>query len=116
MVGRLARSGDVVMAGPGFYLPALLAAERGRLAAQVASLPPGDADHPGWFIAWPLRPGDVADTLRVAGAVPMDARLFLLLPPAYDAPALTVPLSQRGTLRELVRQSDGVLALWTRSR
>ena len=111
-VARLARRGDVVLAGPGFYLPARLAADRGRLPARIFALPSTDAAHPGWFIAWPLKPVDVSDTLRIAEAVPRESRLFLLLPPAYDLPALTEPLSRQGTLHELVRQSDGVLTVW----
>ncbi len=115
-VARLARTGDVVLAGPSFYLPARLAADRGRLPARVVALPSTDAAHPGWFIAWPLKPGDVSDALRIAEAVPPGSRLFLLLPPAYDVPALTESLAQHGTLRELVRQNDGVLTVWTASR
>ncbi|HTR04802.1 MAG TPA: hypothetical protein VMN82_16560 [Thermoanaerobaculia bacterium] len=112
-VAKLARAGDVVVAGPGFYLPALLEAERGRLTARVAALPDTDAPHPGWFVAWPLSPDDVRRTESLAASLPKDARLFLLLPPAYSQPALTDPLSRLGVLRELVRQKDGVLTAWT---
>ncbi len=111
-LARLARTGDVVVAGPGFYLPFRLEADRGRLAARVASLPEGDAAHPGWFVAWPLSPEDVRHTLRVAEELPSGARLFLLLPPVYNVPALMTPLGERGVLRELVRQNDGVLTVW----
>lgn len=113
-LARLARSGDVVLAGPGFYLPALLATDRGRLAARVASLPEGDAAHPGWFVAWPLSAEDVRHTLRLAEALPAGGRLFLLLPPAYNVSALMAPLGDRGTLREIARQGDGVLTVWER--
>ena len=113
-LSRLARPGDVVLAGPGFYLPALLAADRGRLAARVASLPEGDATHPGWFVAWPLSAEDVRHTLRLAEALPAGGRLFLLLPPAYNVSALMAPLGERGTLREIARQGDGVLTVWER--
>ncbi len=112
---RLARPGDVVVAGPGFYLPFRLETDRGRLAARVASLPDGDASHPGWFVAWPLAPEDVRDTLARAEALPAGGRLFLLLPPAYSVPALMAPLGEHGRLRELVRQNDGVLTVWERA-
>ena len=113
-LARLARQGDVVLAGPGFYLPALLAADRGGLPARVASLPEADAAHPGWFVAWPLSAEDVRHTLRLAEALPAGGRLFLLLPPAYNLPELMTPLGGRGTLREIVRQHDGVLTVWER--
>jgi hypothetical protein len=112
-VSRLARPGDVVLAGPGFSLPALLAADRGRLAARVEALPSGDAAHPGWFVAWPLKAEDVRDAEAASAAVGAGRQLFLLLPPAYNLPALMDPLGRRGTLRELVRQNDGVLTTWT---
>jgi hypothetical protein len=113
---RLARPGDAVLAGPGFYLPARLAADRGRLAARVASLPDGDAVHPGWFVAWPLAESDVRSALSLAEQLPPGARLFLLLPPAYNAPALMTPLAERGKLREIARQDDGVLTVWERAQ
>jgi hypothetical protein len=113
-VGRVAHAGDVVLAGPGFYLPALLAADRGRLPARVVPLPAGDAPHPGWFVAWPLTPDDARDTVRAADSVPAGSRLFLLLPPAYSQPAVMEPLAKRGVLREIVRQPDGVLTVWAR--
>ena len=112
-VARLARPGDAVLAGPGFYLPALLEADRGRLAARVVALPETDAPHPGWFVAWPLSPDDRRRAEALAASLPKSGRLFLLLPPAYSQPALMDPLSRLGTLRELVRQKDGVLTAWT---
>lgn len=114
-LSRLARPGDVVLAGPGFYLPALLSADRGRLPARITALPAGDGPHPGWFIARPLTDADVRDALRLAEALPAGTRLFLLLPPAYSARALMDPLGERGVLRELARQNDGVLTVWTES-
>ncbi len=115
-VVRLARPGDAVLAGPGFYLPALLASDRGRLAARVVPLPAGDQPHPGWFVAWPLSAEDVRGAVRAADSVPPGSRLFLLLPPAYSQPAMMVPLATRGVLQEIVRQPDGVLPVWTPRR
>lgn len=111
-VAKVARPEDVVLAGPGFYLPARLEADRGRLSARVVALPAGDAAHPGWFVAWPLTPEDARDAGRAADATGAGAHLFLLLPPAYSQPAVMAPLAERGTLRELVRQPDGVLTVW----
>jgi hypothetical protein len=113
-VARAARAEDTVLAGPGFYLPALLAADRGLLAARVVPLPADDAGHPGWFVAWPLTPEDTRDATRAADSAPAGGRVFLLLPPAYSQPALMGPLEERGALRELVRQPDGVLTVWAR--
>jgi len=112
-VARLARPGDTVVAGPGFYLPALLAADQGRLKARLVALPAGDASHPGWFVAWPLSADDVGVAERAADETSPGSRLFLLLPPAYSQAALMDPLARRGNLRELVRQPDGVLTVWT---
>jgi hypothetical protein len=109
---RLSRAHDTVLAGPGFYLPFRLESDRGRLAARVASLPEGDAVHPGWFVASPLAPDDVRHAARVAETMPAGARLFLLLPPEYNVPELMAPLAARGRLRELIRQNDGVLTVW----
>lgn len=114
-VAHLARPADRVLAGPGFYLPALVEAGRGRLAARVSALPEGDAAHPGWFVAWPLRPEDARRAADAAEGVGSGGRLFLLLPPAYARPELMDPLARTGTLRELVRQPDGVLTVWTRT-
>ena len=54
--------------------------------------------------------------LRLAEGLPPGGRLFLLLPPAYNAPALMAPLGERGALREIARQDDGVLTVWERAQ
>lgn len=112
-VGRLSTPGDAVLAGPGFYLPALLAADRGRLSARIVALPDGDAVHPGWFVAAPPGAAEEASIARAMDGVPANARLFLVLPPSHDTPGIMRVLSSRGTVRELVRQPDGVLLVWT---
>jgi hypothetical protein len=112
-VGRLARSSDVVLAGPGFLLPARLAEDRGLLAARVEALPPGDAAHPGWFIAVPPGADEEASLARRMESMAPGTRLFLLLPPSHDTPGTMRVLSSRGTVRELVRQPDGVLLVWS---
>jgi len=114
-VTRLSKPGDRILAGPGFYLPALVAASRGGLAAEVSALPASDAAHPGWFV--PATPG-AAEELQIAGwmeALPPDGRLFLLLPPSHQTPGVMRTLFSRGTVREIVRQPDGVLLIWSAS-
>jgi hypothetical protein len=112
-VGKLSRTGDALLAGPGFYLPALLAAERGNLAARVAAIPPGDAAHPGWFVATPFGPAEESALERAMADAGPGGRVFLLLPPAQDTPGIMRVLFSRGTVRELARQTDGVLLVWS---
>ena len=112
-VAKLSRRGDVLLAGPGFYLPALLVAERGSMPARVASIPPGDAAHPGWFVAAPFGPAEEAALEHAMSEVGPAARVFLLLPPAQDTPGIMRVLFSRGTVRELARQPDGVLLVWS---
>ncbi len=112
-VGRLSTPADTVLAGPGFALPALLAADRGRLPARIAALPAGDAAHPGWFVATPPGAAEEASIARAMDGIPSGARLFLVLPPSHDTPGIMRVLSSRGTIRELVRQPDGVLLVWS---
>lgn len=112
-VARLSTARDRVLAGPGFYLPAALAADRGRLPAKIEALPAGDAAHPGWFVATPPAAAEEASIARAMDAVPANARLFLVLPPSHDTPGIMRVLSSKGTVRELVRQPDGVLLVWS---
>ena len=115
-VGRLSTPADAVLAGPGFYLPALLAADRGRLPAKIAALPAGDEAHPGWFVAGTPGQAEEAAVARAMDAAPSSARLFVILPPSHDTPGIMRVLSSRGTVRELVRQPDGVLLVWSPAR
>ena len=112
-VGKLSRPGDTLLAGPGFYLPALLSSERGNLLARVAAMPPGDAAHPGWFVATPFGPAEESALERAMSDVGPGGRVFLLLPPAQDTPGIMRVLLARGTVRELARQKDGVLLVWS---
>ncbi|HEX4440214.1 MAG TPA: hypothetical protein VH854_09095 [Thermoanaerobaculia bacterium] len=114
-LGGMTRSGDAVIAGPYFYLAARLAADRGDLPGSVQALPSGDADHPGWFVA--RLPGEEEEreiSLRM-DALPADRRLFLLLPPSHQTPGVMRTLFSRGTVREIVRQPDAVLLVWSAS-
>jgi len=114
-VARLARAGDRVLAGPGLYLPALVERARGRLAAEVAALPERDASHPGWFV--PAAPGasEERELARAMDALPGRGHLFLLIPTSYQTPGLMRTLFARGTVREIVRQPDAVLLVWSAS-
>jgi hypothetical protein len=114
-VARLARAGDRVLAGPGLYLPALVERARGRLAAEVAALPDRDSSHPGWFV--PAAPGvsEERELARAMDSLPGGGHLFLLIPTSYQTPGIMRTLFARGTVREIVRQPDAVLLVWSAS-
>ena len=114
-LAAMTRPGDAVIAGPSFYLTARLSADRGELPASVEALPSGDADHPGWFV--PAVPG-IAEEREIArrmDALPAGRRLFVLVPPTHQTPGVMRTLSSRGTVREIVRQPDAVLLVWSAS-
>jgi len=114
-LAAMTRPGDAVIAGPAFYLTARLSADRGELPASVEALPPGDADHPGWFV--PAVPGDAEEReiARRMDALPAGRRLFVLVPPTHQTPGVMRTLASRGTVREIVRQPDAVLLVWSAS-
>jgi hypothetical protein len=114
-VSRLARPGDAVLAGPGLYLPALLEADRGRLGARVDAFPAGDASHPGWFTPSAPGPAEEAQLRAEMQAIAPGRRLWLLLPPSHDSAGVMRVLSSAGTVRELARQNDAVLLVWSPS-
>ncbi len=114
-LARATRSGDVVVAAAGFYLPLFLEAERGRLAASLRALPEELAAHPGWFV--PTLPGEseARTVAREAVNLPPGGRLFLVVPPAYATPALAAPLqAPGGRARELARGREVLVMLRTR--
>ena len=114
-VTRLAHPGDTLLAGPGFYLPALVESARGRLAARVLALPESDRTHPGWFVPAGAGPAEERELARTMDALPENRRLFLLIPPSYQTPAVMRILFARGTVREIARQTDAVLLVWSAS-
>jgi len=114
-LGGMSRRADAVVAGPGFYLPARLAADRGDLPAAVSALPAADADHPGWFVAALPGPAEESQIARTMDSLPPGGRLFLLIPPPHQTPGVMRTLFSRGTVREIVRQPDAVLLLWSAS-
>ena len=114
-ITRVAAPGDLVVAATGFYLPARLVRERGRLAAAVEPLSEDLAQHPGWFV--PALPGSAEEHSLAAAAaeVAPGRRLFLVMPPAYATPGLANTLTALGgRARELMRSPDALVILWTR--
>ena len=113
-LGRLARPGDTLFAGPGLYLPFRIAADRGRLAAALAPFPGEVADHPGWWAPAAPRPADYdrveASTAAARGAV------WILLPPGFVTPRLEAILKARGSVRELPLRPEALLLRWTPER
>jgi len=114
-LGGMTRPGDEVVAGPYFYLAARLAADRGDLHASVQSLPAADAEHPGWFVARLPGAEEEREISRRMDALPAGAKLYLLLPPSHQTPGVMRTLFSRGTVREIVRQPDAVLLVWSAS-
>ncbi len=107
-----ARPGDALVAGAHFYLPARLAADRGRLTIPVEAFPPDQASHPGWALPrWP-RLEDLAGVDRVIEAAGATGRVFLLVPPSYRL-ALAPVIGRRGVTRRLVETEEMLLAVWS---
>ncbi len=105
-VTRLAHPGDTLLAGPGFYLPALVESARGRLAARVLALPESDRTHPGWFVPAGAGPAEERELARTMDALPENRRLFLLHP-ALVSDAGGDADSVRSRHRARDRPSDG---------
>jgi hypothetical protein len=104
-----ARPGDLVVATAGFYLPARLARDRGRLAGELHAFPDGLEDHPGWFL--PIAPSD-ADYQRlrrdIARAGPASSVLLLFDRPYWDRRVHQM-LLERGLVRLVAASPDWVL-------
>jgi len=116
-LARAAEPGDSVLAAGAFYLPARLAADRGRLVARVDALPAELSKHPGWFV--PALPGRAEEELLAStlAATPPGSRLFLVLPAPYQTAGVNRVLStSSGDTRALVRSRDAAVTLWTPRR
>lgn len=113
-IERIARPGDRLVAGAHFYLPALLAADRGRLRIPVHAFPVEQAAHPGWSAPIRLRPEDVAAVEAVLVRAGPGSRVFFELPPSY-AGALRGHLAARGVVEEILRTPEVVLLSWSRA-
>jgi hypothetical protein len=109
---EIAQPGDVLFAGAHFYLPARLAADRGRLAMTLQAFPLEQAAHPGWSVPTPARAEDLA---AVAGALDRASpagRVFFQVPPSYRVTFRPV-LAGRGVMRRLAESPQMLLAVWT---
>src|SRR5262245_47643561 len=70
LVCRTAGGNDAVVSAAGLYLPARLAADRGRLAARLWSVPSDLERHPGWFEAAPFSENDRRELFRRMEGLP----------------------------------------------
>ena len=112
-IERIARPGDVLVAGAHFYLPARLDAERGRLRIEVLAFPVDQAAHPGWWAPVGLRPQDVAAVEEALARSAPGSHVYFELPPSY-AGALHGLLASRGVVKEIVRTPEVVVLSWSR--
>ena len=113
-IEQTARPGDVLFAGAHFYLPARLAADRGRLAIPVHAFPLEQERHPGWSVPrWPT-PADLDALSRALDRAGAGGRVFFLVPPSYR-PALAPVLLRRGLMRRVMESREMLLAVWTRA-
>jgi hypothetical protein len=104
-----ARPGDLVVATFSFYLPARLAHDRGRLAAEVHAFPSNQEDHPGWFL--PKAPSEadyrlLGQDIARAGA---GSSVLLLLDRQYWNPRMGQLLEERGSVKPMAASPDWVL-------
>jgi hypothetical protein len=92
-----ARSDDLIIATANFYLPAVLARDRGLLAGELRAVPEDLADHPGWFRSVIGDPEFrlLEKDLARAG----DRTAHLLVDSAYWGPRLRRLLESRGPFR-----------------
>jgi hypothetical protein len=110
-IERTARPGDVLFAGAHFYLPARLAADRGRLAIPVHAFPFEQAEHPGWSVPrWPS-PTDLDAVYRALDRAGASGRVFFLIPPSYRK--TLAPAAARGVMRRVLETREMLLAVWT---
>jgi hypothetical protein len=109
---KLARPGDVLFAGAQFYLPARLAADRGRLGMTLHAFPLEQASHPGWSVPTHARAEDLAAVASALDRAGPAGRVFVLVPPSYRA-ALQSVLAGRGVTRRLAESPKMLLAVWT---
>ncbi|HMA17786.1 MAG TPA: hypothetical protein VKS03_05035, partial [Thermoanaerobaculia bacterium] len=112
-IESVARPGDAVVAGAHFYLPARLAADRGRLHVPVHPFPLDQASHPGWSLSIRFRREDLTSVEDLLERTPASGRVFFQLPPTYVTP-LQGLLRARGAVREIVRSPDMVVLGWSR--
>jgi hypothetical protein len=104
-----ARPGDLVVATFSFYLPARLAHDRGRLAAEVHAFPSDQEDHPGWFLPKAPTEADyrlLGQDIARAGAA---SSVLLLLDRPYWGERVGRMLEERGSVKPVAAAPDWVL-------
>ena len=107
-----ARAGDLIVATANFYLPAVLARDRGLLAGELRALPSDLADHPGWFPGQLPTEQDYRRLAEDLSRVSPDRAVFLLLDSPYWTPRLRALLLARGPFRSFPAPPAG---LWVAS-
>ena len=116
LLARVVQPTDRVIASTAFYLPIRLATDRGEIRGQLRAFPPDLADHPGWFVpAPPPRAAYEALPSDLSG-VPSGGRVFLVAHPLWAGPQLDRVLSIGGTVREMVREPDALVVVWSPAR
>ncbi len=104
-----ARPADVAFATVSFYLPALLARDRGRLAGELRAFPADLEEHPGWFLPKAPSEADYQGLGRdLARAGPASSVLLLLDRPYWDKRVREM-LLERGAVRSVAASRDWVL-------
>jgi hypothetical protein len=106
------RPGDAIVAGAHFYLPARLAADRGRLRSPVYAFPADQAAHPGWTAPVGLSPTDGALLDGILARAAPGSRVFFVLPESYAA-ALGRKLRARGVTTPIVRSPEMAILAWS---
>ena len=76
---------------------------------------PATRPIPGWFTPSAPGPAEEAQLRAEMQAISPGRRLWLLLPPSHDSAGVMRVLSSAGTVRELARQNDAVLLVWSPS-
>ncbi|PYQ68222.1 MAG: hypothetical protein DMF54_01390 [Acidobacteria bacterium] len=109
---RTGRPQDVLFAGASFYLPARLAADRGRLAMELHAFPLEQASHPGWTVPRRSTSEDDAAVERALVRAGSAGRVFFAVPPSYRR-ELSPLLTGRGVTRRIVETPELVLLVWS---
>lgn len=111
-VRSLVRPGDLLVAGGSFYLPALLAADRGQLSARLVGVPAELEKHPGWIPEALPGAADIARLQSEAGALRPEARTYVLLPAWLATSDLRQALARGRLGRVLIQDSGSVLLVF----
>ena len=104
---------DRVIASTAFYLPLRLAADRGQLRGRLQAFPPDLATHPGWFLPEPPPGGSFGPLAKDLAGIAPGGRAFVVAHPLWAGPELARVLEARGTHRNLVKEPDALVVLWS---